>query len=144
MDMPQHIECKFDSARPDCPSVPNGDSFGRIFALVKKSVLGPLRFGRLPAVLIGGKGDYVLARVSTPSISVGITAQTHLIALMSLPVLPVIPIVEAKAALPWFGHAQIVLPAQAAWESSAAFLQYGGQSNYAARKQNRMKRDRGS
>jgi hypothetical protein len=74
-------------------------------------VLGTLRFGPLPALLPVLR-DFVLAWVSTPSSVVGITAQTHLVALMSLPVLPVIPIVEAKSALPWFGHAQIVLPAQ--------------------------------
>jgi hypothetical protein len=63
-------------------------------------VLGTLRFGPLPALLPVLR-DFVLARVSTPSSMVGITAQTHLVALISLPVLPVIPIVEAKAALPW-------------------------------------------
>ena len=90
---------------------------------MEKSVLGTLRFGPLPALLPvipdAGRRDFVLARVSMPSISVGITAQTHLITLMSLPVLPVIPIVEAKAALPRLtSHAQIVLPAQRIWEAT--------------------------
>jgi hypothetical protein len=48
---------------------------------------------------------------STPSISVGVTAQAHLVVLMGFGVLPIIPIVQAKAAHPWFGHAQIVLSA---------------------------------
>jgi hypothetical protein len=33
-----------------------------------------------------------------------------------LGVLSIIPIVQAKAALPRFGHAHIVLPAQRIWE----------------------------
>ena len=48
---------------------------------------------------------------STPSISVGVTAQTHLVVLMGFGVLPILPIVEAKAALPGLGHTQIMLPA---------------------------------
>ena len=38
------------------------------------------------------------------------------VAWCSIRVFPILPIVQAKAALPWFGHAQIVLPAQWVWE----------------------------
>src|SRR4029453_3892938 len=54
----------------------------------------------------------------TPSISVGVTAQTHLVWLGGFRVLPIVPIGQAKTALPRFGHAQIVLPAQRVWEMS--------------------------
>ena len=54
-------------------------------------------------------------------------AARHLVALVSLPVLPIIPIVESKAALPWFGHAQIVLPVSGQenfWRAWSAHLIY--------------------
>ena len=53
------------------------------------------------------------ARCSTSFLSICITAQAHLVMLMVLQVLPIIPIVQPKATLPRFGHAQIVLTAQA-------------------------------
>jgi hypothetical protein len=63
-----------------------------------------------------GPTCFTSARYSTPSFSVRITAQTHLVVLMGLRILPIIPTVEAKSTLPRLGHAQIVLPAKAVWE----------------------------
>ena len=51
-----------------------------------------------------------------PFLSVSITAPTDLMVRVGFQVFPILPIVEAKTALPRFGHAQIVLPAQRAWE----------------------------
>ena len=51
-----------------------------------------------------------------PFLSVGITAPTDLIVRVGFRVLPILPIVDAKTALPGFGHAQIVLPAQWVWK----------------------------
>jgi hypothetical protein len=63
------------------------------------------------------------ARVSTPSFFVSIAAQTHRVMLMGFRVLPIFPVVQAKTALPWFGHAQIVLPAQRIWKAAARIEQ---------------------
>ena len=41
--------------------------------------------------------------------------------LMGFRVLPIVPIVQAKTALPWFGHAPIVLQLQRIWEGVAGF-----------------------
>ena len=49
---------------------------------------------------------------STTSFPIGITAQTHFVVLMGFRVLAIIPIVQAETALPRFGYAQIVHPAQ--------------------------------
>ena len=56
------------------------------------------------------------ARYPAPLLSVSVTAQTYLVLLVGFRVLPIFPIVEAKKALPGFGHAEIVLPAQWVWE----------------------------
>jgi hypothetical protein len=56
------------------------------------------------------------ARYKPPSLSVSTTAQTYLEVRVGFWVLLILPIVQAKAALPRFGHGQIVLPAQRIWE----------------------------
>jgi hypothetical protein len=48
-------------------------------------------------------------------VAVGIAAEAHLVTASGLWVLAVVPIMETKTALPRFGHAQIVLPAQWVW-----------------------------
>jgi len=53
----------------------------------------------------------------TPFLSVSIAARTDVIVRVGFRVLPILPIVDAKTALPGFGHAQIVLPAQWVWKS---------------------------
>jgi hypothetical protein len=50
--------------------------------------------------------------VKVASLSVSITVPTHLEDRVGFRVLLILPIVQAKAALPRFGHAHIMLPAQ--------------------------------
>src|SRR5215204_1898695 len=60
------------------------------------------------------------AGCSTSLFSISVTAHAHFVVLMGFGVLPIVPIVQAKTALPWFGHAQIVLQAQALREGCGA------------------------
>ena len=57
------------------------------------------------AQLLGVSGIWPLRRASR--VSLGITAPTHFEVSVVFRVLPDFPIVEAKAALPRFGHAQL-------------------------------------
>src|SRR5215203_4648871 len=89
----------------------------------RRNLRDPLRRPKeSPAAAASHRTCCSRAGCSTSFFSISVTAHAHFVVLMGFGVLPIVPIVQAKTALPWFGHAQIVLPAQALREGCGGSL----------------------